>query len=103
MIRKRAENDIWQGLYELPMMEVSKPLKRNTSSALADFFEIKEADSIQFLQTYKQLLSHQIIHFVFAKVAIKKSPQMIRVPLKKLGKYGFPKTLHLFLRENNLL
>ena len=64
-VRQRNDKDIWQGLYELPLLESGRPLiKRTLGSSLDKAFgkgwlvegEVGKA---------RHVLSHQIIHAIF--------------------------------------
>lgn len=65
VIRKRGQGDVWEGLWEFPMIEVSHSTFNDPHPQLADFHEDKQ--SIQFSLPFKHILTHQTIHAVFAK------------------------------------
>lgn len=107
LIQKREGKDIWAGLYQLPLLETEKPLTRNLQKAIAaylgtDSFTIGE----RYIET--QMLSHRKIHFNFLAVQVAgfkklQLPQTERVKLNKLHEYAFPRTIHLYLKQNSLL
>lgn len=99
-IRQRTEKDIWQGLWELPMIESAKP----------NIQEIKKQlkQDVNLIGTYTQTLSHQKIHSFFIKVKGLNAKQIRdfqtqMVPKNELDKFAFPKTIHLFLHEKGLI
>lgn len=107
IITKRQANDIWQGLYELPMLESSRPIFRNLKKQMITLlpidFEIESCSEI-----YKQQLSHQTIHSQFITIQVSHFKKLkiegaIKVPIANLSKYAFPKTVHLYLSEKSLL
>jgi A/G-specific adenine glycosylase len=87
IIEKRAENDIWRGLYQLPMKETN---------------ENKQLKHKLLYQT-KHQLTHQTIHAFFYDIPdSKKLPapagQRLTVPLSKLGNYAFPQLIVKFIK-----
>jgi A/G-specific adenine glycosylase len=106
IISKRGAGDIWHGLYELPMIEFIKPQK-NLKKAVAEYLG-QPIDALDYSKPYTQQLTHQTIQSVFIFVDLPDFQDIaiggtIKVPLKKLHTFGFPKVVHLFLRENSLL
>jgi len=71
LMKKRTEKDIWQGLFDFFMLEESKPAK--IEQLIERFNTIYclqlQADDYVISDTYKHILSHQIIHakFIFLK------------------------------------
>lgn len=60
MIQQRTKRDIWQGLYEFPLIEKEKLLSKNEVAQLVGIeSDIKQSDA------FKHILSHQIIHARF--------------------------------------
>jgi A/G-specific adenine glycosylase len=75
LMKKRTEKDIWQGLFDFCVLEETKPIKIdklvqrfNSKYSL----NIKEEDLV-LSDTYKHILSHQIINarFIFLKIVSK--------------------------------
>ena len=112
-LQKRVEKDIWQNLYQFPMLETDK---------MTDFIELQQQDFWQktvgeltlnqpiISKTYKQILTHQKIWATFYEVKItsKLENELVRkegyvlVPKIDLNKFGFPKIIDLFLKEKTL-
>lgn len=105
-IRKRTSKDIWQDLYEFPLVETKKEL--NTS------FVLKRAEKHTGLQrkhytlltispVFKQQLSHQLIsgQFIIIQLKRKQFPKndWLWVTKSKLVKYPFPGYINQFLRN----
>lgn len=106
-IQKRTDKDIWQGLYQLPLIEGQA---FNKKSALSK--ELKKRwpfiNSVEAKHTYKQLLTHQVIHSIVWEVNVAHNTlptlgEGIWVSKKELTNFGFPKSLTLFLRDIFLL
>ena len=88
IIEKRAEDDIWKGLYQLPLKETkdNKQLKH------------------KLLYQTKHQLTHQTIHAFFYNMPdAKKLPapagQRLTVPLSDLGNYAFPQLIIKFFNK----
>jgi A/G-specific adenine glycosylase len=102
LIRKRTAGDIWQQLFEFPLVETEKPETNESISELAlDQFGIGQI-AIENTWEAKQKLTHQQIHFRFSKVLIKKQPVpgFTWVKISKLSEYPFPKTLQEFISSS---
>ena len=107
IISKRGAGDIWQGLYELPMIESEKPIKKNIKKTVSDHLGMA-CEILNYSKPYTQQLTHQTIQsvFIFVEVVDFQDTRIegaVRVSLKKLHTFGFPKVVHLFLTENSLL
>ncbi len=101
-IQKRVEKDIWQELYQLPMIEgVAFSKKSKLEKEAIDKWGT--AVELEPIFTHKQLLTHQSIHSIVWKASM--APKGFSIPEGKwvnkadLGDYGFPKTLALFLKD----
>lgn len=108
IIRKRTENDIWKNLYELPMFETAKPLKKNIKAAIAEFSGNNEFDITAYSQGFVQLLTHRKIHAQFIEIELQsfkkwKLAGAQKIQLNDLNDYAFPKTVHLFLQQKLLV
>jgi A/G-specific adenine glycosylase len=101
-IRQRIEKDIWQELFEFPMIEANK--EQDLKIILADaekngLLKKKNYQVISVSPFYKQQLSHQLIAGRFITIKLKKNPgngnKRIAIgwlwPAKnRLQKYPFP-------------
>lgn len=108
LISKRTAKDIWQKMYELPLIETATPLKRNISAAIADYLGTAEFTIHNYSKPVSQMLTHRKIHFRFIEVELVnfkafKMNGVLKVKLKDLTKFAFPKSIHLFLQQNHLL
>ena len=106
LIQKREGKDIWAGLYQLPLLETDKPITRNLQKAVAAYLN---TTGFTIGERYQeaQMLSHRKIHFNFLVINVAgfkklKLPHIERVKLSKLGAYAFPRTIHLYLKQNSL-
>ncbi len=107
VIRQRTAKDIWQNLYEFPMIETSdqQDLKaillqaeKNLSLASGSY-DIESVSSI-----YKQQLTHQLIVAQFIRIRLKEKLQSrdqmsacLRITNTQLRKYALPKVMNEYL------
>ena len=100
-IQRREGKDIWQGLYQLPLIETDAP---------ADFSELQQTDAFRRLlsdcgrmeisvaqQNLKHVLSHQILFTSFYYIKVEREGkslrEYLRVPLFCLENYAFPRLI----------
>jgi len=105
-IQKRGSGDIWQNLYQLPVLEYStksdqakilKKFCRDIIGLRNTHFTVKKISAIK---THK--LSHQRILARFWQIELKKATLLAkyrRIELKNLKKYPFPALIGNHLRE----
>ena len=112
-LHRRSGKDIWEGLYEFPMIETKTSM---------DLVELK--DEPAFLQLFdttgqpvisvvagdvKHVLTHQILHATFYQVAIQEEnatlQKFIRAPITTLDNYPFPRLITTFINnyEKNIV
>jgi A/G-specific adenine glycosylase len=109
LMKKRTEKDIWQGLFDFFMIEETKPIKieklvRRFNSIYS--LNVKAKDLV-LSDTYKHILSHQIINarFIFLKIV---SNNFMKEPYafystKKIEDLPKPVLITRFLTDNQLL
>jgi len=107
-IRQRTGKDIWQGLYEFPMVEKKKELKIDIENDLNDFFTYKDV-KISLPNNgsiFKQKLSHQTIYSKFINLKmvapIILDSNTIKINQKEINKYSFPKTILNYIKSKSL-
>src|SRR3546814_220097 len=109
-LRKRGAGDIWQSLYEFPLVETGTPVETSGLFLLEDFRKI--LNDRHFLvssvsETVKHVLSHQVILARFWELELKGSPvpekQYLAVGEKELEAYAFPKLIANYLENNRNL
>lgn len=113
LMNKRTGNDIWTGLYDLPLVETSTLTETNEIVTLPEVkayfgptLEIEEAFGFQ-----KHVLTHQRLIIRFVKVKGKPvhfEPDWFYVDIEELHKLALPKIIFKFLTnffkfENNSL
>jgi A/G-specific adenine glycosylase len=107
-VRRRVEKDIWQGLFEFPMME--KTVLETDADALLKmastlFFEKITLKSIS--KPYKQTLTHQKISAIFCEIlvenAVRFQSEHILIKQIDLKNIPLPRIIDLYFQENQLL
>ncbi len=104
LIRKRTGKDIWENLYDFPLIETSK---KASLKAVAKTALIKNTSQITSSASYRHVLSHQIIHAEFwilsgetTPVSFLNMPNHYFVSSTQLKKYPFPRLLEQYLNKN---
>ncbi|HYM95568.1 MAG TPA: A/G-specific adenine glycosylase [Chitinophagaceae bacterium] len=105
-IHQRTGKDIWQQLYEFPLIESDKvqDLKTVLLKAEKRKFIVKAKYKILSVSPlHKQQLSHQLIQGQFIRVVLKQKPSLSKgwywVNKKELATYTFPKFINQFLNK----
>lgn len=72
LLRKRTNKDIWQGLYEPPLIETNEALEQKKLAIQASLFFCKDlsASSLSKSSMQSQKLTHQTIHATFYNLGI---------------------------------
>lgn len=103
-IRQRTGKDIWQQLYEFPMIEVDKEqdLKTILSQTQKNgLLQKKNYDVVSVSPPYTQQLSHQLITGQFIEIKLKKKPSLKNdwrwLDKSKLKKFAFPRFINYYL------
>ena len=115
-IQKRTQKDIWQKLYEFPLIETQGIIGKKEllesdvwKNSVGDLkFEIKNISS-----PFRQTLTHRIIIATFFEIELQgkqsdvekllnKKNTYIKVERKNLIKFAFPKIIDLYLQDNSL-
>ena len=104
LIRQRTNKDIWQQLFEFPMIETKRDEKVNTVLRQAEKNGLLNAQKYKLKSIsplYKQQLSHQLIIGNFMMINLKERPNPINgwiwTSRAKLNKYAFPKFINQYL------
>jgi A/G-specific adenine glycosylase len=104
IITKRKEKDIWEGLYQYPLIETKKASNWNEIIGKNEIFSSIERIKLkQVSKNYKHQLTHQTIYAKFWKVegifSRKKMDKQYKIISKNnLIKYPVPKLIELYLQ-----
>jgi A/G-specific adenine glycosylase len=100
-IRQRTGKDIWQQLYEFPMIEMEKEQDLKSILVQAErksLLEKRNYDIVSVSPLYKQQLSHQLIAGQFIHIKLNTLPILKKDWLwmrkNKISKYAFPKFIN---------
>lgn len=105
LIHKRGANDIWQSLYQLPLIETNTPVVAENLIRSADFTNAfgKHAKIRSVSKPIKHILSHQKLHATFIEIE-NYSEQFIEengwlyVSLEELESLAQPKLIFQFIK-----
>lgn len=112
-LHHRTGKDIWEGLYEFPLIETNDPVNLDTNvpenfantGILRHFNKLfrgtgRTAISVE-MKNVRHVLSHQILYATFYKVEIQKEnvalKKYLKISLSALDEYPFPKLISAFL------
>ncbi|WP_413511531.1 A/G-specific adenine glycosylase [Myroides odoratus] len=103
LIEQRTQKDIWQNLYQFPVIDRFE----NTSPNLEEYLQTTFADYeiLQLERLTEEVIIHQLshqklhIHFWLIKT---NSDARISTPWHELNKFGFPIVIHNFIQSINV-
>ena len=104
-IQQRTAKDIWQNLYEFPLIESDSLLEISELLLDEDFLklfgEIEEVEIIERSNSVKHILTHRIIFAQFVTIKISRESdeivRLIKVPIVEIEKYAVSRLMELFL------
>lgn len=111
ILQKRIHKDIWQSLYQFPLIETEKPLVKvhslKDTPVWQELFSDIGPGIVSQSQSFEQTLTHQKIKAVFLKIEPQELPKTLPdtyfcVPLPEINQYAFPKIIDWYLRDNSL-
>jgi A/G-specific adenine glycosylase len=105
-LRKRTEKDVWQNLYDFPMIETVKEISDEellTSSQWKEIFGQSQFRIAFRSDQYKHVLTHQVIFAKFYVIQCreKEDPGLhyLLVPKKEISRYPVPRLIEEFLNQ----
>jgi len=105
-IRQRTEKDIWQDLFEFPLIESADAMDTKKILQGAEkkkWLTKKDYELLTVSPLFKQQLSHQLIAGQFIKIKLNSkyntAKDWIWVSKNKAGNYAFPQFINQYLRE----
>lgn len=76
-LQKRTATDIWQHMFQLPLIETESPAAGDTLTSLIISRYAPDSEfSLGSSRVYKHLLTHQEIHASFTELIFKQEPQL---------------------------
>ena len=106
-ITRRGKKDIWEGLYEFPLIETERPMdfaELQQTAAFRRLFDGAGDLSVSVdLSDVKHVLSHQVLYAAFYRVEIAKENRalrgFLRSPFSDIDRYAVPRLIHLYLER----
>ena len=111
LLRKRTDKDIWQHLYEFPMIELRAPAtgveNLQTSALWQQLVGTQTHQLTRVSPAFRQTLTHQVIHACFFEIALPcefqtEEPGFIVAKRKNLSNFAFPRIVDWYLQDNTL-
>ncbi len=107
-LQKRTDKDIWQNLYEFPLLESEKAMSLKEvleSEFFTQLFCKKDITVNSTSKSFRHILSHRIIHAEFYTIVVKEiESENLRnyqkIKLEELSHYPISRLTELFLEEN---
>jgi A/G-specific adenine glycosylase len=107
LLHKRTGKDIWNSLYEFPLVESDQPM---TFEELASQPVWKTLTANKSLKTnvkpkmYRHMLTHQTLHCTFYQLRIDELPDLktlpfSEIPVSSLAKYAVPRVIDKYLSD----
>ena len=102
-IHKRTADDIWRGLYELPLVETAGSREADAPDVCPSFIASLAVRDVRLRASRKHVLSHQLIHADLLDVEVEgalpplSSYNIIRK--EDLDHYAFPRLITLLMSE----
>ncbi|MCD4710125.1 MAG: A/G-specific adenine glycosylase [Bacteroidales bacterium] len=105
ILEKRGDTDIWQSLYQFPMVECKAPLtEQEMMEEMKGIFKDRHVCFQSFSGPIRHQLTHRTIHARFIHVEV--SPlnsglplEWIIVPIDQIDKYPVPRLIHRYLES----
>jgi len=105
IIKQRTGKDIWQQLYEFPLIEVANETNQNKILLQAErkgWLHKSGYKVIDISPLLQQKLSHQLIYGRFIKIRLKQKPPLENnwewIFRNKRNKYPFPRFINQYLQ-----
>ncbi len=102
-IQKRTEKDIWQNLYELPLIESEKLFETTEITNNELFTQLKDIEISSSTSTFKHILSHQRIFARFFTVSISSKNEylnhLVEIKKEELDNFAISRLTSLFIEK----
>lgn len=100
LLRRREGGDIWQGLYEFPLVETASAVdftELATTEAFRELLCNADWHLVRSVAMPRHQLSHQTLHAVFHRIECGAMPAFPAVPTASLGDYAVPRLIDRYL------
>ena len=102
LLHRRGGGDIWQGLYEFPLIETDKAADFAELAATAAFCELLGNGRWHLRRSVTMpghQLSHQLLHAVVLRIECDAMPAFPSVETAALGGYALPRLIDRYLTK----
>lgn len=108
-IKKRNDKDIWQGLYDFPLIETNERITETKLLCSDEWEKTFKGQKIKLHSTsteFKHILSHQHIHAKFYEILTditffnEAKPEWKRVDSKSVKSFAVPRLIDIYLENN---
>jgi len=103
LIRRRGSGDIWQGLFEFPMIESDAPLQMTeVEQAVRDKFQVSSFKLQVIASDVRHQLTHQRLHADFHQLTLPHADEHLEgrwVKESDLDRYALPRLLEKLLEK----
>jgi A/G-specific adenine glycosylase len=102
-IRQRKEKDIWQELYQFPLIEKDNPVSdQQIINEFKEYWQLEDFEIHHISKEHKHQLTHQLIKARFILMEIKTVPSeainnYVRVSVRQLARYAFPRLVNILI------
>ncbi|MDZ4847451.1 MAG: A/G-specific adenine glycosylase [Chitinophagales bacterium] len=102
-LKKREAKDIWQGMFEFPLIEGKRLLEKRQLLQTKEFKSLFSQNKIRKIELHaslRQMLSHQKIHAAFYEVTLSskmKNQKFLRVANREINGFAFPGIIRDYL------
>lgn len=111
LLQKRLEKDIWENLYEFPLIEWPEPGATQKDLMAGELWQKLLRETPYKLSAvsppFRQVLTHQHINAVFWEIRTEKeipykADVLLRTERRSLNKFAFPKVIDSYLKNGQL-
>lgn len=106
LVGKRTGKDIWEGLYEFPLIETNSPSDTALPEITGRIAALSGSNAVirQVSPEIRHQLSHQLLHAVFIHVSVPRLPAVnwpgyFVCPAGELEQYAFPRLISRYLEN----
>jgi A/G-specific adenine glycosylase len=108
-IQQRKHKDIWQGLYQFPLIETPQALSPEQLQTLPEWADILDSPPpplMTFSPEYTHKLTHQTLHAHFVRLHIEKESSWLlencqKIHINSLDNFGIPRLLERYLSDSS--
>lgn len=106
-LHRRADKDIWKGLYEFPLIETEQAMDFAELQKTENFHQLFAGiDTLHIslgLPDVKHVLSHQVLYTTFYQVEIGQIGPALdayqEIDSEEIGNYAVPRLIHIYLEK----